>query len=405
MKKSSVITDEKKVDELLSRGVENIYPDKAALKKKLMSGEKIKLYCGFDPTAASLHIGHGIQIKKLEEFRRLGHEVIFLFGDFTAMIGDPTDKLSARQPLTPAQVKNNLKGWKGQIKNIIDVNKVEFKFNSKWLSKLNFADIIKLSSEFSVQQMMERDMFQERVKKEKPIFANEFMYPLMQAFDSVAMDVDLEIGGNDQTFNMLAGRTLMRKLKNKEKFVLTTKLLADPEGKKMGKTEGNMIALDDSPEDMFGKVMSWTDEMIVPALEIVTDVPMEIVKDVAAKLKDGTLNPRDAKLDLAYEVVKIYLGEKAAEKGREHFRRVVQDKEKPQEVNEVRIAAEGKIGVLELFARAGLVQSNSEARRLIAEKALRIDDVLIELADLQVEIPSDGLLLQRGKRQFIKVRK
>ncbi|MFA6526492.1 MAG: tyrosine--tRNA ligase [Candidatus Buchananbacteria bacterium] len=404
MLKNKVSTDEKKIDELLSRAVENIYPDRETLRKKLLSGERLRLYCGFDPTGEALHIGHGIQIKKLEEFRRLGHEVIFLFGDFTAMIGDPTDKLSARQPITPAQVKKNLKGWKGQIKNIIDVNKIEFKFNSKWLSKLNFADIIKLSSEFSVQQMMERDMFQERVKKEKPVFTNEFMYPLMQAYDSVVMDVDLEIGGNDQTFNMLAGRTLMRKMKNKEKFVLTTKLLSDPEGKKMGKTEGNMIALTDSPEDMFGKVMSWTDGMIVPALEIVTDVPMEMVRDVEAKLKDGSLNPRDAKLDLAYEVVKIYLGDKAAEAGRDNFKRVVQDKEKPAEIPVIKLEQD-EIGVLDLFVKAGLAVSNGEVRRLIAEKGLKIDDNLVNSVDLKVKISNEVLLLQRGKRQFVKVKK
>jgi tyrosyl-tRNA synthetase len=404
MLKNKVSTDEKKIDELLSRAVENIYPDRETLRKKLLSGERLRLYCGFDPTGEALHIGHGIQIKKLEEFRRLGHEVIFLFGDFTAMIGDPTDKLSARQPITPAQVKKNLKGWKGQIKNIIDVNKIEFKFNSKWLSKLNFADIIKLSSEFSVQQMMERDMFQERVKKEKPVFTNEFMYPLMQAYDSVVMDVDLEIGGNDQTFNMLAGRTLMRKMKNKEKFVLTTKLLSDPEGKKMGKTECNMIALTDSPEDMFGKVMSWTDGMIVPALEIVTDVPMEMVRDVEAKLKDGSLNPRDAKLDLAYEVVKIYLGDKAAEAGRDNFKRVVQDKEKPAEIPVIKLEQD-EIGVLDLFVKAGLAVSNGEVRRLIAEKGLKIDDNLVNSVDLKVKISNEVLLLQRGKRQFVKVKK
>ncbi len=401
MRNKTVITDPKLIDELLTRGVENVYPDKESLRKKLLSGERIRLYCGFDPTATSLHIGHGIQIKKLEEFRRLGHEVIFLFGDFTAMIGDPTDKASARQPLTPAQIKNNLKGWKDQIRNVIDTKKIEFKFNSKWLGKLNFADLLKLASEFSVQQMMERDMFQERVKNEKPIYTNEFMYPLMQGYDSVAMDVDLEIGGNDQTFNMLAGRTLMKKMKNKEKFVLTTKLLADPSGKKMGKTEGNMIALSDPAEDMFGKVMSWTDGMIVPAFEIITDVPMELVNDIKAKLADGSMNPRDAKLNLAYEVVKTFLGEKAAEKGKDNFKRVIQDKEKPADISEIRIDQD-EIGVLDLFVKAGLASSNSEARRLIIEKGLRIDDHIIEAADMQVKLTAEGKLLQRGKRQFAR---
>jgi tyrosyl-tRNA synthetase len=404
IKKSPVVTDEKRVEEVLTRGVENVYPDKDTLKKLLLSGKRLRLYCGFDPTAASLHIGHGIQIKKLEEFRRLGHEVIFLYGGFTAMIGDPTDKAQARKALTAGEVKKNMLGWKDQIKNIIEVKKITFKNNSAWLSKMNLSKILELTACFTAQQMLARDMFQKRIAEGKDLYINEFMYPLMQAYDSVAMDVDLEIGGNDQMFNMLAGRTLMKKMKNKEKCVLTTKLLSDPSGKKMGKTEGNMIALTDTPEDMFGKVMSWTDEMIVPALEIITDVPMEMVCDVEAKLKDGSLNPRDAKLDLAYEVVKIYLGEVAAEKGRENFKRVFQEKDKPLEIPEVKVDFEGeKIGVLDLFTKAGLTNSNGEARRLIVEKALKINDALVAGIDQQVEIPDVGLLLQRGKKQFVKV--
>jgi len=404
-KKLPVVTDEKKIEEALSRGVENIYPDKDSLKKLLMSGKRIKLYCGFDPTASSLHIGHGIQIKKLEEFRRLGHEVIFLYGGFTAMVGDPTDKSEARKVLSKEEVKKNMRGWKDQIKHLIDVGKISFKNNNDWLSKLSFSELLKLSSYFTAQQTLARGMFKDRLAEGKDLFLNEFMYPLMQAYDSVTLDVDLEIGGSDQMFNMLAGRTLMKKMKQKEKFVLTTRLLADPSGKKMGKTEGNMIALTDSPEEMFGKVMSWTDEMIVPALEIVTDVPMEAVREVEAKLKTGGLKPRDAKLDLAYEIVKLYLGEVAAERGRENFKRVVQEKEKPAEIPEVKIAAGdgGKIGVLDLFVKAGLASSNSEVRRLIGEKAVRINDVLIEFVDSEVAIPEAGLLLQRGKRQFMKV--
>lgn len=402
-KQKSVITDEARVEEVLTRGVENVYPDKATLKKALMSGRRLRLYCGFDPTATSLHIGHGIQIKKLEEFRRLGHEVIFLYGGFTAMVGDPTDKAQARKALTATQVKKNAMGWKAQIKNIINVKKIVFKNNHNWLAKLKFADILQLTSYFTAQQMLARDMFQKRMEEGKDLYLNEFMYPLMQAYDSVAMDVDLEIGGNDQMFNMLAGRTLMKKMKNKEKFVLTTKLLADPTGKKMGKTEGNMISLSDSPEEMFGKVMSWTDGMIVPALEIITDLPLELVAQVEEKLKNSALNPRDAKLDLAYEVVKVYLGEVAAEKGRANFKRVFQEKDKPLEIPEVKISGADKIGVLDLFSQAGLTSSNGEARRLITEKALKIDDALVTSVDLKIEITDQGLLLQRGKKQFTKV--
>lgn len=404
MRNNKVVIDPKQIEEVLTRGVENIYPDKESLRKKLLSGERLRLYCGFDPTASSLHIGHGIQIKKLEEFRKLGHEVIFLYGGFTATIGDPTDKAEARKVLTESQVRANMKNWQGQIKNIIDTRKISFKNNRDWLSKLKLADILHLMTYFTAQQMLSRDMFQKRMAAGKDLYLNEFMYPLMQAYDSVAMDVDLEIGGNDQMFNMLSGRTLMKKMKNKEKFVVTTKLLEDPSGKKMGKTEGNMIALTDSAEDMFGKVMSWTDGMIVPALEIITDVPIELVNDMAAKLQNGSINPRDAKLNLAFEIVKTFLGEKAAEAGREHFKRVVQDREKPAEIPEVMIAAD-EIGVLDLFVKAGLASSNSEARRLIAENGLRIDDHLVGTPDMKVQLVSEGKLLQRGKRQFARVMK
>jgi len=397
-----VITDEKLIDELLDRGVENIYPDRESLKKKLMSGERIRLYCGFDPTAESLHIGHGIQIKKLEEFRRLGHEVIFLYGGFTAMIGDPTDKGEARKVLTKEEVKNNMRGWKSQIRHIIDVRKISFKNNNDWLSKLSSAELLRLSSYFTAQQTLARGMFKDRLAEGKDLFLNEFMYPLMQAYDSVALDVDLEIGGNDQMFNMLAGRTLMKKMKNKEKFVLTTKLLEDPTGKKMGKTEGNMITLIDSPEDMFGKVMSWPDTMIAVALEILTDVPMAEVEEIKKQIEGGA-NPRDAKIKLAYEVVKIYLGEAAAQKGQAYFKRVIQDKDKPLEIPEVKIDFSGdKIGVVELFAKAGLVSSNGETRRLVAEKGLRINDRTVESFEEQIAIPKEGVLLQRGKKQFVK---
>lgn len=398
-----IIVNEKIIDDVLSRGVEQVFPDKATLKKLLMSGKRIRLYCGFDPTATSLHLGHGMTIRKLAQFQELGHQVIFLFGGFTAMIGDPTDKAQARKALTAAQVRANMRGWKKQIVNLIDVRKTVFKNNYSWLSRLKFSQILQLTSYFTAQQMLAREMFQKRISEGKDLYLNEFMYPLMQAYDSVAMDVDLEIGGNDQMFNMLAGRTLMKKMKNKDKCVLTLKLLADPTGKKMGKTEGNMIALTDSPEDMFGKVMSWTDEMIVPALEVLTDVPMELIKEVAAKSKSGAINPRDAKMDLAYDIVEIYLGKKAADRGREHFKRVVQEKEKPTEVPEVIIEVKGKIGVTDLFLQAGLVSSSSDARRLIKEKALKIDDQLVTHHEFETVIPAGGLLLQRGRRQFVRV--
>lgn len=404
-KNMPVITDEVKIEEFLNRGIENFYPDRETVKKALMSGRRLRVYCGFDPTAEALHIGHGIQIRKLEKMRQLGHEVIFLYGGFTAMIGDPTDKTQARKVLTAAQVRKNARGWKEQIKNIIDTKKIIFKNNYSWLSKLKFTDIIELTSLFTVQQMLAREMFQKRLTEGKDLYLNELMYPLMQAYDSVDMDVDMEIGGNDQMFNMLAGRTLMKKIKNKEKLVITTKLLEDPTGKKMGKTEGNAIFLTDSAEDMFGKIMSWPDTIITLAMNILTDLSMAEIKEWENKLAQG-INPRDAKMALAYEVVKIYKGETEANKGKDNFIRVFQEKEKPLEIPEIKIDYSGEeIGVLDLFVKAGLTASNSEGRRLINEKALKINDQLVTTPDYKVKLSEAELLLQRGKRQFAKVKK
>ncbi|MCX6739935.1 MAG: tyrosine--tRNA ligase [Candidatus Parcubacteria bacterium] len=405
---TKVITDEQQIEKVLSRGVETIYPDKDSLKKVLMSGKRIKLYCGFDPTATSLHIGNALNIRKLAKFQELGHEVIFLVGDFTAMIGDPTDKKAARTQLSRNQVLSNCKSWKKQAQNLIKFsgsNPAKLMYNSKWLGKMKFADVLQLASHFSVQQMMERDMFQKRLADEKPVFIHEFMYPLMQGYDSVALDVDLEIGGNDQTFNMLAGRTLMRVLKDKEKFVLTQKLLTDPTGKKMGKTEGNMINLTDTAEDIFGKVMSWTDQMIKIGFEILTDIPLEEIEKMGEAMNKGA-NPRDFKLQLAYEVVKIYKDADSAEASRDNFIKVFSQGQKPEEINEYRIkVSAGNFSVagnlINILVETGLASSKSEARRLIEQKGVKSNDVVIE--DVNQVLTKGKHLIQKGKRFFVNV--
>ncbi|MBI2038009.1 MAG: tyrosine--tRNA ligase [Candidatus Magasanikbacteria bacterium] len=392
----SVNTGAQKIEELLSRGVENIYPKKEFLESRLKSGEQLTLYTGYDPTAPSLHIGHGITMLKLRQFQDLGHKIIMLIGDFTGMIGDPTDKTSARQKLTRKQVLENCKNYKKQAEAILNFkgsNKVEVKFNSKWLGKMSFEDVVELSSHFTVQRMLERDMFENRMKEEKPIYLHEFLYPLMQGYDSVAMDVDGEVGGNDQTFNMLAGRTLMKGLKNKEKFVLTTKLLVDASGKKMGKTEGNMVSLSDKPEDMFGKVMSWTDEMMSKGFELCTTLPMDEVK----KLESSTPNPRDLKLKLAFEIVKTFLGEKFAKSAQENFHRVFQERSKPQEIPELKPSVNDIITVL---VESQICKSKSEARQVIAQGGVKINDKKVEAIDVQVKA---GDVVQKGSRFFVKI--
>lgn len=395
----SVITDKKQIEELLDRGVENIYPSREFLEKELLSGRRLTLYTGYDPTGPSLHIGHGITMAKLRQFQDLGHRIIMLIGDFTALIGDPTDKTSARQKLTREQVLENCKEYQKQasaILNFTGSNPVEVKYNSEWLSKMTFEDVVDVSSHFTVQRMLERDMFQRRMEEEKPIYLHEFLYPMMQGCDSVAMDVDGEVGGNDQTFNMLAGRNLMKDMKNKEKFVLTTKLLADGSGKKMGKSEGNAVPLSDSPEDVFGKVMRWTDEMIERGFELCTRVDMDEMKRILLAIHHGA-NPRDAKLRLAYEVTKTFLGEAAAEQGQKHFASVIQSNEKPEDITDLTPSAYDIVTVL---VDAGFVKSKTEAKQNIEGGGVKVNDEKVEGFDFMVK---SGDIVQKGKRFFVKI--
>ncbi len=395
---------EQQIQEVLTRGVENIYPDKPSLEKTLKSGKKLRLYCGFDPSAPTLHIGNAIQIRKLAQFQQLGHEVIFLIGDFTGMIGDP-DKIDVRQKLTREQVLKNSKNYKKQASKILDFsgkNPAKVMYNSKWNDKLRFIDLVELASHFTTQQIMVRDMFQERLKKDRPIYLHEFLYPLTQAYDSVAMDVDLEVGGNDQIFNMLCGRDLMKSLKNKEKFVLANKMLADSSGKKMGKTEGNMIALNEKPNEMFGQVMAWSDGLIIPGLELCTDVSMEEIEQIEQDIKTERLNPRDAKARLAREIIAIHHNKKAAQKAEEEFERVFKQKQKPSQILAYK-AKSKKYQIIDLLVETKMAPSKSEAKRLIEQGGVRIDNQRINDWQKQIEI-KDKMIIQAGKRKFVQIR-
>jgi len=392
-------TNAEKINELLTRGVENIYPKKEFLESLLKSGKQLTLYTGYDPTAPTLHIGHGITMLKLRQFQDLGHKIIMLIGDFTGMIGDPTDKTSARQKLTRKQVLDNCKSYKKQAAAILDFegkNPVEVKFNSEWLAKLTLADVAELASFVTVQRLLERDMFQKRMKDEKPVYLHEFLYPLMQGYDSVAMNVDGEVGGNDQTFNMLMGRDLMKDLKNKEKFVLTTRLLTDSAGKKMGKTEGNMVAFNDAPEDMFGKVMSWTDDMIIHGFELCTRVPMLEVNKMETEMKQGG-NPRDYKLRLAFELVKTFLGEKSARQGQEHFHKVIQEREKPAAITDLKPS---EYTIISVLTESKFCKSKSEARQVIAQGGVKINENKVE--DINAAVKK-GDVVKKGSRFFVKI--
>jgi len=393
--------DPKKIKSFLDRGIENIYPNREFVEKKLLGDEKLKIYLGIDPTGPTLHIGHAIPLKKLGELQKMGHKIILLIGDFTALSGDP-DKTSVRDRMTKEKVKQNEKKYKKQAKIFLKFsgpNKAILKHNSKWLGKLSFGDVVELASHFTVEGMIKRDLFKKRLEKGTPLYIHEFMYPLMQGYDSVAMDVDGEIGGNDQTFNMLAGRTLMKKMKNKEKFVFTFKLLADKDGKKMGKTEGNMITFEDSPEDMFGKVMSWTDGMIVSGFELCTYVTDEEIEKIKTSIESGN-NPRDLKARLAREIVSIYHGEKEAQKAEEGFNSTFKDKGVPEEVLVVTVDKETLLS--EAVVSSGVVGSKSEFRRLVEQNAIKNTDSGETVADIKTKVKENGTY-KIGKTRFLKI--
>jgi tyrosyl-tRNA synthetase len=400
-KKQEINTDETKIDTFLNRGVENVYPNKEDVKKKLFSGKKLKIYLGIDPTGPTLHIGHAIPLKKLKLLQDLGHEIILLIGDFTAMIGDPSDKMAVRKQLTRKQVLENCKNYKKQASKIISFsgsNPAKFVFNSKWLAKMNFSDVLSLASRVTVDQMLKRDMFEKRMEENKPIFIHEFMYPLMQGYDSIVMDVDGEIGGNDQTFNMLMGRELSREVKNKDKFVITTKLLSDSNGNKMGKTEGNMITLEDSPSNMFGKVMSWTDGMIIPGFELCTDISLEEIEKNKNNLESG-VNPRDIKIKLAKEVVETFCGESLGEKAEEDFINTFSKGGIPENVLEIKVLKDEKMA--DVLLKTGTVESKGEWRRLVLQGGVSNAET-----DEKITSPDEtvrNITLKVGKKRFVKI--
>lgn len=392
------------LEELMERAVDKIYPSTEALIKAIES-KKITIYIGADATGPILHLGHATNFLILKKLQELGHKIIFLVGDFTAMIGDPTDKMATRQPLTRDQVKENSKTYKKQLEKIIYFGKenlAEIKFNSKWLDKLNFRKVIELAANFSVQQMLERDMFQERLKNNKTVSLHEFLYPLIQGYDSVVMNVDAEMGGSDQTFNMLAGRTLMSKILNKEKFVITTKLLENPKtGKKlMNKSEGTYIGINDLPKDMYGKVMALPDEVITQVFNMCTDISTKEINNIIAKLKD---NPRELKARLAYEIVCTYHSNEDADLAQAEFDKIFKSKDSPTDIREVTVKSPKCEDLPQMLLDLKLATSKSEARRLIEQGGVRIDKAPI--TDIKAEICfHDKMVIQVGKLKFVRVR-
>ncbi len=400
-----VSTDKEKINELLTRSVDTVYPSRDALREALGSGRRLTVYVGIDPTADYVHLGHSTNYLLLERLHKLGHRIIVLVGDFTAMIGDPSDKTAARTALTRKDVLRNLKTFKAQIGKILDFgdkkNPIEFKFNHTWLAKLDFGKMAELASHFTVQQMLERDMFERRLRENKPLYVHEFFYPLLQGYDSVAMSVDLEIGGTDQTFNMLAGRTLVRRYQDREKFVLTTTLLVNPATgeKMMSKSLGTGIGLNEPPEAMFGKAMALPDPGIIQTFIDCTRLPLEEIRKKEHRLAHGE-NPKTVKLELAHEIVAMYHGARAADAAQANWEGVFSEKKVPEAMPVVRAKTGAKL--LDLIVAEGIAESRSAARRLFTEGAIKDLDRDQKITDPNLEI-AGAMTLKIGKKAFLKV--
>jgi len=384
------------IEELLTRGVSEIIPRKKEF-EKLISKKKIRLYLGIDPTGGRLHLGHTINLLKLQEFADLGHEAILLIGTGTVVVGDPSQRKEARKKITKEEVENNIKTWKKQAGEILDFSKVKIKYNGDWLLKLKYSDIANIGSYITAPHLFQRDNFQERIKKGNTVWYHETMYPLMQGYDSVHLDVDLEIGGTDQLFNMMVGRELQKKMNDREKFVMTCNMILGVDGQQMSKTTGNCIWIDDTSKDKFGKIMSMPDEFIFDYFELVTRIPIKEIE----KMKKSKANPRDLKVRLAKEIITMYHGKKEAEKTKKEFKKVFQRKEIPDNILGVKIK-EKKLSILDLLVKTKLASSKSEAKRLVEQGGIKIDSKVKKDWKEDIEIKKD-LIVQAGKRKFIKL--
>jgi tyrosyl-tRNA synthetase len=393
----TIDTNQEKIDSLLERGVFEVI-DKEHLRKKLLSGEKLRVKLGIDPTSPNLHIGRSIPILKLKDFQELGHQVVFIVGDFTGTIGDTSDKESERPALSDEQVKKNMETYIEQVSKIIDIDKTEIKYNSEWLKELDYKEICRQADLFSLSEFIARKNIKTRLEKENRISLRELMYPLMQGYDSVAVKADVELGGTDQRFNLLAGREIQSFYDQEPQDIMTNVLIEGPDGRKMSSSWGNVINFLDSSEDMFGKLMSMTDEMIIPYFENCTRVPMNKVGEYEKQLKNNEINPRDIKLDLAFEITKIYWGEEKAEQAKDHFVSVIQNKDIPEDVPEKQIAG---MNVVEALVESGLSKSKSDARRLIEQGGVTVNGEKVTSIE---ETISKGDIIKKGKRFFVEAK-
>jgi len=395
------MNDFKKQLEIIKQGIDEIIGEDNLI-EKLKSGKKLTIKVGFDPTAPDLHIGHTVILKKMRQFQDLGHKVIFLIGDFTGKIGDPSGKNKTRPPLTTNEIKANAKTYEDQVLKVLDPDKTIIDFNSRWGDKMSAADMIKLAAQSTVARMIERDDFSKRYKNNQPISIHEFLYPLMQGYDSVELEVDVELGGTDQKFNLLVGRDLQKNVGQSPQTIITLPLLEGLDGvKKMSKTEENYIGITEKADDIFGKTMSIPDEIMMKWFDLLSLRPLEEIKKVEKDIKEGA-NPRDAKIDLAMELTTRFTNEIAAEKAKDNFFKKFSSNELPSDIEEKEISYDNTPGLPNLLKDLGLVGSTSEAMRLIEQGAVKIDQEKVTSKDEEVNFETKKLI-QIGKKKFLYV--
>ena len=396
----AINTDPSKIKEVLERGVEEVI-DRGHLEAALKSGRQLRVKLGIDPTSPNIHIGRAVPLFKLRDFQELGHKVVLIIGDFTGVIGDTSDKDSERPMLTEAEVKKNLKSYIQQAEKVIDIKKCEVRYNSEWLGKLNYHEIGRQADVFSLNEFISRENIKKRLDAGKRISLRELLYPLMQGYDSVAIKANVEIGGTDQRFNLLAGRELQRRYNQEPQDIITNPLIEGLDGRKMSSSWGNGINLFDPANDMFGKVMSLKDELIIKYFILTTRVGLAEIKKYQKELANGS-NPRDLKVKLAFEIVRQYHGKKEAEKAKTEFENVFQKKVLPSEMPEWRVQR-GEYNILDLLFKSGLTPSKAEAKRMVLGGAVEINNQT--KTDWQEIIKiENGLTIQVGKRKFVRIK-
>ncbi len=391
-----VKTEKGKIEELLTRGVEDVFV-KEELKEKLLSGIPLRIKLGIDPTGPKIHLGRAIPLRKLREFQKLGHQAVLVIGDFTAQIGDASDKTEKRPMLTRIQIDENIKDYKNQIGKIIDISKTEFVYNNDWLSKLSFSDVVKMADCFSVQQMLARRNFKDRYDKGVEISLREFLYPMMQGYDSVAIKADVELGGFDQLFNLKAGRTMQEYFGQQKQNIMVGTMLEGTDGRKMATSWGNVITVVDEPFDMFGKIMAINDSMIIKYFTLCTDVSLKEIAKIEKDMKGG-VNPRDIKMRLANELVTLYHTEKEAALAKNSWVETFQKGKAPEDILEIKTTSDTEISVL--LIENGIVSSKTEWRRLVNNKAVAGMDGN-EITDPKEK--AKNMTLKVGKKRFVKI--